>query len=87
MDYEGFFKQRLEALRAEGRYRVFADLEQRCRRCPRAFDHRIVAEVAASDGTTTPPDLNTDLGRPFSQLLSHAPRRPHRQLPTPARTG
>jgi hypothetical protein len=24
MDYEGFFKKRLEALHAEGRYRVFA---------------------------------------------------------------
>ena len=40
MDYEGFFKQRLDALR----YRVFADLE-RCGRFPRAFDHRIGAEV------------------------------------------
>jgi len=45
MDYEGFFKQRLDALHAEGRYRVFADLERRCGRFPRAFDHRIGAEV------------------------------------------
>jgi 5-aminolevulinate synthase len=45
MNYEGFFKQRLDALRAEGRYRVFADLERRCGRFPRAWDHRIGAEV------------------------------------------
>jgi len=45
MDYEGFFQQRLDVLRAEGRYRVFADLERHCGRYPRAFDHRIGAEV------------------------------------------
>ena len=45
MDYEGFFQQRLDSLRAEGRYRVFADLERRCGRFPRAFDHRIGGEV------------------------------------------
>jgi 5-aminolevulinate synthase len=45
MDYEGFFNERLDALRAEGRYRVFAEIERRCGRFPRAFDHRIGAEV------------------------------------------
>jgi 5-aminolevulinate synthase len=45
VDYEGFFKQRLDALHAEERYRVFADLERRCGRFPRAFDHCIGAEV------------------------------------------
>jgi 5-aminolevulinate synthase len=37
MNYKGFFMQRLDALRAEGGYRVFADLERRCGRFPRAL--------------------------------------------------
>ena len=45
MDYERFFKQRLDVLRAEGRYRFFAKLERCCGFFPRAFDHRIRGEV------------------------------------------
>jgi 5-aminolevulinate synthase len=45
MNFDDFFKMRVDALHAEGRYRVFADLERRCGNFPRAFDHRIGAEV------------------------------------------
>src|SRR5258708_23608241 len=45
MNFDNFFKDRVDALHAEGRYRVFADLERRCGRFPRAFDHRVGAEV------------------------------------------
>jgi 5-aminolevulinate synthase len=45
MDFDNFFRARVDALHAEGRYRVFADLERRCGRFPRAFDHRIGGEV------------------------------------------
>jgi 5-aminolevulinate synthase len=38
MDYEGFFRQHLDALRREGRYRIFADLKRRCGAYPTA-DH------------------------------------------------
>src|SRR3954454_20700232 len=45
MNYESYFQQRLDALPAEGRYRFFADLERRCGRFPRAYDHRVGAEL------------------------------------------
>ena len=40
MDYEGFFRGRLDDLRREGNYRVFADLERRAGAYPRALHHR-----------------------------------------------
>ena len=40
MDYEDFFAERIGALKREGRYRVFADLERQAGRFPRALCHR-----------------------------------------------
>ena len=45
MDFDTFFKERLDALHSEGRYRVFADLERRRGDFPRAYDHRLGADV------------------------------------------
>src|SRR3984957_551980 len=45
MDYEGFFKQRLDALRAGGHYRIFADLERKAGDFPHAFDHANGREI------------------------------------------
>jgi 5-aminolevulinate synthase len=48
MDYESRFRQHLEALHAEGRYRIFADLKRRCGAYP-AADH--FAESGVHDVT------------------------------------
>jgi 5-aminolevulinate synthase len=45
MDHDKLFKSRLDGLRAEGRYRIFADLERRAGAFPRAFHHRLGSEV------------------------------------------
>jgi len=46
MNYQTFFADRLDALKAEGNYRVFAELERRCGDFPHAANHR--------GGTTKP---------------------------------
>ncbi|MFN3992220.1 MAG: 5-aminolevulinate synthase [Tabrizicola flagellatus] len=40
MDFATYFQDRLAALKSEGNYRVFADLEKRCGSFPRAERHR-----------------------------------------------
>ncbi|MBB3064614.1 5-aminolevulinate synthase [Limibacillus halophilus] len=39
MDYNGFFRQHINSLKTEGRYRTFADLERRAGQFPTAVQH------------------------------------------------
>jgi 5-aminolevulinate synthase len=48
MDYERFFSDRVAGLRAEGRYRVFADLERRAGAFPHATHHADGADRAVT---------------------------------------
>ena len=40
MDFDALFTRHLDSLKAEGNYRVFADLERRCGNFPRAANHK-----------------------------------------------
>jgi 5-aminolevulinate synthase len=45
MDFEAFFKTRLDALKAEGRYRVFTDIARRAGAFPRAYDGALRGDI------------------------------------------
>ena len=45
MDYEAYFTDQIAALRAEGDYRIFANLERRRGFFPRAFENRVRSDV------------------------------------------
>src|ERR1700726_4594866 len=45
MNFDQLFEPRLELIRRENRYRVFADLERCAGHFPQAFDHRLQDQV------------------------------------------
>ncbi|HZT20678.1 MAG TPA: 5-aminolevulinate synthase [Dongiaceae bacterium] len=52
MDYEQRFREVIAGLKAEGRYRVFADLERQAGRFPEALRHRPAAEGGGTQSVT-----------------------------------
>src|ERR1700719_2905633 len=53
MNFDQLFEPRLELIRSENRYRVFADLERCAGRFPQAFDHRLQDQVTVWCSTIT----------------------------------
>jgi 5-aminolevulinate synthase len=45
MDYEACFRERVLALKSEGRYRVFNDLERRVGKFPHAYSHTVGKDI------------------------------------------
>src|SRR5215469_4722981 len=52
MDYEQRFREVIAGLKAEGRYRVFADLERKAGRFPGALRHRLPGEGGGTQEVT-----------------------------------
>src|SRR5215469_7287696 len=52
MDYEQRFREVIAGLKAEGRYRVFADLERKAGRFPEALRHRLPGEGGGTQEVT-----------------------------------
>ena len=48
MDYEGYFQDQIRGLKAEGRYRIFADLERSAGAFPRATHHSEGAQASVT---------------------------------------
>ena len=51
VDYEGFFRDQIRGLKAEGRYRIFADLERRSGAFPRARHHNVGGQAGPCEVT------------------------------------
>ena len=66
MDYEQRFRDVIAGLKAEGRYRVFADLERLAGRFPRALRHRPAAE---GGGKVVIADLQAEPGEKLAKEL------------------